>query len=75
MNPILFDLGNTTAKVLDTSTNEILRFSKDDFVGFLKENERRQFFGYASGSTSLRFDQSQSIRLLKGDDVWPSASK
>ncbi|MGB1111640.1 MAG: type III pantothenate kinase [Schleiferiaceae bacterium] len=75
MNPILFDLGNTTAKVLDTSTNEILRFSKDDFVGFLKENERRQFFGYASGSTSLRFDQSQSIRLLKEDDVWPLASK
>ena len=58
MNPILFDLGNTTAKVLDTSTYEIFRFSNDDFESFFQEHRERQFFGYASGSTTLTLGQN-----------------
>ena len=74
MNPILFDLGNTTAKVLDTSTNEIFRFSNDDFEGFLQEHRDRQFFGYASGSTALPLGQNPSVRLLNSNDFWPLSS-
>ncbi|HCP41592.1 MAG TPA: hypothetical protein DIT65_07345 [Cryomorphaceae bacterium] len=74
MNPILFDLGNTTAKVLDTGTNQIYRFSKDDFEGFLHDHQHREFFGYTSGTVFLRPDQDESFRLLSANDPWPLAS-
>lgn len=62
--PLLFDLGNTHAKVLDTSTQEVFRFSKQDFRAFLEEHPKRMLYGYASGDKLVFRGLNNHIQYL-----------
>jgi type III pantothenate kinase len=74
-HPLLFDLGNTHAKVLDTRSQEIYRFSKEDFRAFLQEHRERMLFGYASGSKSVFEGLKNRILYVSTFDRAPLESR
>lgn len=74
-HPLLFDLGNTHAKVLDTSSQEIYRFSKEDFRTFLEKHPERILFGYASGDKSTFMGLKNHIRYVSTIDKAPLESR
>lgn len=74
-HPLLFDLGNTHAKVLDTSSQEIYRFSKENFRAFLEEHPERMLFGYASGSKSIFKGLKNRILYVSTFDRAPLQSR
>lgn len=74
-HPILFDIGNTEAKILDTSTQEVRRFAKKAFRGFLESVPDRLLFGYASGDVSLLQGLPNEIRMVSTSDEAPLNSE
>ena len=64
MQPILFDLGNTTVKAWDTQTSEFLRLTIEEFKEFLCDKPDRIIFGYATGNKSILSELKNPIRLL-----------
>ena len=74
-HPLLFDFGNTHAKLLDTSNQEIHRFSKEDFRAFLEERPNRMLFGYASGDKLIFKGLKNRIRYVSTFDKAPLESR
>lgn len=70
-HPLLFDLGNTHAKLLDTTNQEFHRFSKEDFRAFLEEHPKRILFGYASGDKLIFKGLKNTIRFISTNDKTP----
>lgn len=74
MQPIIFDLGNTTVKAWDTETSEFLRLTIEEFKEFLYDKPDRRIFGYATGNKSILSELKNPIRLLSPTDSMPLKS-
>jgi type III pantothenate kinase len=74
MQPILFDLGNTTVKAWDTATNNFCRLTSEEFIDFLTKRPDQLLFGYATGNDSILTGLKNPIRLLAADDAMPLKS-
>ena len=72
--PLLFDVGNTEVKVLDTSNQDLHRFSKDEFRAYLEEHPDRSLFGYASGDKLIFKGLKNTIRFISTSDKAPLKS-
>ncbi len=72
--PLLFDVGNTEVKVLDTSNQDLRRFSKDEFRAYLEEHPDRSLFGYASGDKLIFKGLKNTIRFISTADKAPLKS-
>ena len=74
MQPIIFDLGNTTVKAWDTETSEFFRLTTGEFKEFLYDRPDRRVFGYATGNKSILSELKNPIRLLSSTDSMPLKS-
>ena len=73
-HPLLFDVGNTEVKVLDTSNQESFRFNREEFRAFLEERPERMLFGYASGDKLIFEGLKNVIRFVSTLDKAPLKS-
>lgn len=69
--PLLFDVGNTEVKVLDTSNQELHRLTKADFRAFVENHHERSLFGYASGDKLIFKGLKNKIRFISTFDKAP----
>jgi type III pantothenate kinase len=74
MQPILFDLGNTTVKAWDTATNEFFRLTSGEFIEFLRSRPNQKIFGFATGNDAVLSELKNPIRLLSPTDSMPLKS-
>ena len=72
--PLLFDVGNTEVKVLDTNSQELHRYSKKEFRAYLEEHPDRLLFGYASGDKLIFKGLKNRIRFISTADKAPLKS-
>lgn len=65
--PIVFDLGNSLVKVLDTKDSSHYKMRPDEFIAFIEERPKRDFFGLASGDSDALLGFGKQVQLIQSD--------
>ena len=73
--PIIFDFGNSFAKVLDSKSKEVFRFTQNEFRSYLESCSGRPLFGCVSGDASVFDGLSNSIHVVSTSDKAPLVSQ